>query len=321
MATVFFQNEEKARVVSLVISAQRGDREAFGRLFECYEGHVFAIAIKRLGDFCEAQELCQDVFVQAMQKIDQLRKPECFGGWLRSIAKRMAINRAVRRSPDVAAEPAALAAVCVDKRNPLRDVLASERQAQVRAGLDRLGDLDRATLVAFYVEGRSLLEMSDEFDCAAGHHQAAPARCAKAIGQGSRADYGRLNLDLPVNPVLPDPRRSGRGGRGFLRFLALAPRGKPGGHSWLTFVAPVVLTGCQANGTRARRRRYVERRKRIATAPSFPQVPAQLLAGIRGCRSREQEADRGAQPACDQQQSAAGYDGPMNESAGEDEEV
>jgi RNA polymerase sigma-70 factor (ECF subfamily) len=168
MTTTFVRDDDKISVVRLVTAAQNGDREAFGRLFDRFEGHVFAIAMKRLGDFCEAQELCQDVFVQALQKIDQLRKPECFGGWLRSIAKRMAINRAVRRSPDIAAEPATLAAVCVDPQNPLREMLAAERQAQVRAGLDRLGDLDRATLVAFYVEGRSLLEMSDDFDAPLG---------------------------------------------------------------------------------------------------------------------------------------------------------
>jgi RNA polymerase sigma-70 factor (ECF subfamily) len=38
----------------------------------------------------------------------------------------------------------------------------------VRAGLRRLRDLDRRTLVAFYVEGRSLLEMSREFESPLG---------------------------------------------------------------------------------------------------------------------------------------------------------
>jgi RNA polymerase sigma-70 factor (ECF subfamily) len=33
----------------------------------------------------------------------------------------------------------------------------------VRAGLDRLGALDRQTLVAFYMNGRSLVQMSDDF--------------------------------------------------------------------------------------------------------------------------------------------------------------
>jgi RNA polymerase sigma-70 factor (ECF subfamily) len=46
--------------------------------------------------------------------------------------------------------------------------MEGERSSQVRAGLNRLRDLDRETLVAFYVHGQSLLEMSEEFDAPLG---------------------------------------------------------------------------------------------------------------------------------------------------------
>lgn len=160
--------DEKQLVVQLVLKAQAGDRDAFGELFERFERHVFAIAYRRVGDFAEAQELCQDVFVQAMQKVAQLRQPECFGGWLRQITHRMAINRLVRRAPDQSLEPEALAAVCIGTDSPVETALEAERQSQVREGLDRLRDLDRETLVAFYVKGQSLIEMSDEFDAPVG---------------------------------------------------------------------------------------------------------------------------------------------------------
>ena len=81
------------RTAQRVIAAQAGDRAAFGELFVQYEKSIYAIALRRTGDPTEAQELVQDVFVQAMQKIDQLRTPEAFGGWLRRIVHRMAINR------------------------------------------------------------------------------------------------------------------------------------------------------------------------------------------------------------------------------------
>jgi RNA polymerase sigma-70 factor (ECF subfamily) len=155
-------------VAQLVLASQQGDRAAFGQLFERFERHVFAIALRRLGDYSEAQELCQDVFIQALQKIAQLREPECFGGWLRSITHRMAINRLTRAAADRPTEAESLEASCVETDTPLTTVLAGEREAQVRAGLQRLRELDRATLVAFYVKGQSLLEMSDEFDAPLG---------------------------------------------------------------------------------------------------------------------------------------------------------
>ncbi|HIM28839.1 MAG TPA: sigma-70 family RNA polymerase sigma factor, partial [Planctomycetes bacterium] len=126
-------------------------------------------ALRRLGDFNEAQELCQDVFVQAMLKVGQLREPNCFAGWLRSITHRMAINRMVRRPHDLPTEQEALEAACVAKgMDPLAFVIAHENEDLLRESLDRLRDLDRETLVAFYVKGQSLLEMSDEFDAPLG---------------------------------------------------------------------------------------------------------------------------------------------------------
>src|SRR5690606_33064829 len=98
----------------------------------------------------------------------QLRQPEAFAGWLRQITTRMAINRMVRRAPDRSTEPETLDAYCVESETPLESAIAGERQTHVREGLDRLGDLDRETLMAFYVDGRSLLEMSDDFAAPVG---------------------------------------------------------------------------------------------------------------------------------------------------------
>src|SRR3954452_25419648 len=103
MATLTIDTD-KQELITLVEAAQDGDRQAFGTLFERFERHVMAIALRRLGDFGVAQELCQDVFIQAMKKIPQLREPEAFAGWLRSITTRMAINRLMRRSHDHATE-------------------------------------------------------------------------------------------------------------------------------------------------------------------------------------------------------------------------
>ena len=168
MATTNFAENDRNRVAELVRAAQAGDREAFGELFERFERHVFAVALRRLGNYTEAQELCQDVFVQAMVKLDQLREPACFGSWLRSITQRMAINRIVRRRPDVPTEPEWLAATCAENETPLTAAMRAESHDEVRAGLKRLGDMDRETLEAFYVKGQSLLEMSDEFDAPLG---------------------------------------------------------------------------------------------------------------------------------------------------------
>lgn len=159
---------EEQTVGQLVLAAQDGDRDAFGELVRRFEQAVLAIALRRLKNYAEAQELSQEVFVQALRKLDQLREPECFGGWLRSITVRLAINRMVRRQPERGTEPETLAATCIETKTPLTEALASERRRQVRDSLGRLRKLDRETLVAFYVEGQTLIEMSTAFDSPIG---------------------------------------------------------------------------------------------------------------------------------------------------------
>jgi len=70
MTTACFENEteEETSLEFLVEAAQAGDREAFGELATRFEPMVYAIAVRRLGNHAEAQELCQEVLVKAMQK-------------------------------------------------------------------------------------------------------------------------------------------------------------------------------------------------------------------------------------------------------------
>jgi RNA polymerase sigma-70 factor (ECF subfamily) len=157
-----------AALDTLVEFAQAGDRAAFGELARRFEGMVYAIAFRRLGNHSEAQELCQEVLVKAMTKLDQLQVPAAFGGWLRSITVRMAINRQVRQAPAIATEPQTLEATCVESTTPLDRALTNERAAQVRGGLARLGKLDRNTLEAFYFRGQSLAQMSQSFEAPVG---------------------------------------------------------------------------------------------------------------------------------------------------------
>ena len=181
------QTNTGAEIAHLVRAAQAGDGDAFGALVERFERTVFAIAMRRLRSYADAEELTQDVLLQAFTKLDQLREPAAFGGWLRSITVRMAINRAVRRPPDVATEPELLAATVVDNREPSDKVLDHEREEEVRDGMRHLGDMDRETLEAFYFGGQSLVEMATRFDAPVGtikrRLHVARKRLAKHVAQ------------------------------------------------------------------------------------------------------------------------------------------
>ena len=160
---------EKQDLTQLVAAAQDGSRDAFEQLFRQFQRAVYVTAYRRLGNDAEAQELCQDVFVQALRKLDQLQDPACFGGWIRSITTRMAINRAVRSRPMASLDVEGVAPAGDETvETPLAQVLAEERREQLHDGLNRLSDMDRSTLMAFYFRGQSLIQMSDEFQSPVG---------------------------------------------------------------------------------------------------------------------------------------------------------
>ncbi len=174
-------------VVRLVTLARDGDQVALGQLFERFQPAVQAIIRRRVSDEADVQELAQDVFIKAMQKLDQLREPAAFPGWLRSIAVRHSINHLQRRRVSVVSDSDFVGQSAGTQTTPLEGVLETERRRQLGDGLDSLGDLDRQTLVAFYLHGQSLIEMAAAFDAPVGtikrRLHVARKRLAEKVGQ------------------------------------------------------------------------------------------------------------------------------------------
>jgi RNA polymerase sigma-70 factor (ECF subfamily) len=175
-------------IKTLVEMAQAGDRAAYGELIERFQPTVYAIALSRLRNPTEAQELTQEVFLHGMKKLPQLRDAQCFAGWLRQITVRMAINRLTRHGPMQKTEPAALENAQASGASPLEALVKAEQAAELYRGLERLKPIDRATLMAFYIRGRSLKQMSREFETPIGtikrRLHVARIRLRKALERG-----------------------------------------------------------------------------------------------------------------------------------------
>lgn len=71
----------------LVRSTLAGDKKTFGCLYDRYAGVVRAIAFEVTGDVTDAQDLTQDVFLQAFEKLSTLRDTTRFGPWVIGIVR------------------------------------------------------------------------------------------------------------------------------------------------------------------------------------------------------------------------------------------
>lgn len=79
--------------LALVRRAQAGDVEAFGTLVERHRRAVFRAALAAVRSPAEADDVAQDAFVTAFQKLDGFRGEAAFKTWLLAIAWRKAIDR------------------------------------------------------------------------------------------------------------------------------------------------------------------------------------------------------------------------------------
>lgn len=76
---------------ALVCAVRAGDRDAFGQLYDNYSRMVHGILLARV-PFAEVDDLVQDVFLNALRRIDTLRDANLFGPWLAMITRNRAMD-------------------------------------------------------------------------------------------------------------------------------------------------------------------------------------------------------------------------------------
>ena len=75
--------------VELIQNILAGDEAAFSILVKKYQKGVHALVWRKVKDFHIAEEITQDTFLQAHKKLDSLKNPRQFPGWLYVIADRL----------------------------------------------------------------------------------------------------------------------------------------------------------------------------------------------------------------------------------------
>ena len=75
-----------------VALAAAGDRHAFERLYRQHVNRVFSLCARMVSDRQRAEELTQDVFVRAWEKLHLFRGESSFGTWLHRMTVNVVLN-------------------------------------------------------------------------------------------------------------------------------------------------------------------------------------------------------------------------------------
>ena len=80
-----------------VIQAQQGNDEAFTKLVEEHQTHVYNLCYRMLGEPEAAEDAAQETFLRAYQNLHRYDRTRSFATWLLSIGAHYCIDRLRRR--------------------------------------------------------------------------------------------------------------------------------------------------------------------------------------------------------------------------------
>ena len=166
---------------ALIRRCRQGDSSAFGALVQKYQDPLFNGIYRMTGDYQDAADVAQDVFLKAYRAIDTFHGSAAFYTWLYTIAVNTCISR--RRSQKVrkAHVPLVTGGGNDDDGNPgpgndppdpdpLPPEIAQSREeyARIEAAINRLPKDYRMVVVLKDIEGRNYTEIAGMLQCSQG---------------------------------------------------------------------------------------------------------------------------------------------------------
>lgn len=136
-----------------------GDEQGFHRLIIKYQSAIYRLVLFRVENYDDAQELTQEVFLKAYQKLDSLRKSDQFYPWLRQIAENQCQDwQRKRRAPYLLPMPADSASQMMPADESL---LLRETLAKVMEAINELPEMERDLLKERYLDGDSYTKLQE----------------------------------------------------------------------------------------------------------------------------------------------------------------
>ncbi len=154
-----------------MLAAMAGQRLAFQQLMAIYEEKIYRMIFFRIRSRLDAEDICQDVFIQAFKSIKRLKDPERFGGWLFRIAanrikdhyRKKRVRAIFSFLPDVERDADQ---VSVKEEGPgaMENHERREFWEQVNAMLERLSKMEREVFLLRFFDDLGIREIAEVID-------------------------------------------------------------------------------------------------------------------------------------------------------------
>jgi RNA polymerase sigma factor (sigma-70 family) len=146
---------------NVIAGCKRGDRKAQYEIYKQYSKAMYNVALRITGDTLEAEDVLQEGFLIAFDKIASYRNEATFGAWLKKIMVNVALNQVRKRRYQFSE---------IDEDDDYEDISPQEAQveedinfqaAQIRKAVESLPDGFRIVFTLYLLEGYDHVEIAE----------------------------------------------------------------------------------------------------------------------------------------------------------------
>ncbi len=196
---------EREDDVQLICRTLSGDEAAFGLLIEKYRKRIHALAYRKINDFHYAEEIVQDSFLTAYQKLPTLKDPSKFSGWIHTIANWLCIDwiRKQNRLSEQKLTIQSLEDTCMEEieESSYADYISERQIAEeseycyqlVEKLLEKLPEKERTVVTLYYLDEMSTKEIGKFLGVSVNTITSRLQRARKRL-QNDQEFFGHLQL-------------------------------------------------------------------------------------------------------------------------------
>ena len=150
---------EAGRLIALVELARKGDAEAFGLLYDHYQGSVYRFLYYRVGSVALAEDLTSETFFRALRSMSSFRwQGKDFGAWLMTIARNLTTDHYKASRTRLESTTEDMSPHDSATEGPESAVLASLTNEALLSALKQLPAEQQECLIMRFLQGLSIAE-------------------------------------------------------------------------------------------------------------------------------------------------------------------
>jgi len=159
---VYWVKMDKTEDLYYIDEVRKGNVQAFSVLVEKYQKLIYTLALKLLKKPEDAEEMAQDTFIKAFQKLDSYEGKSKFSTWLYSITYNACISELRKRR----IEFKSLDDTRITEQDEMkmhdyyREVKKEDQEKYLNLALEKLPEDDQVLVTLYYYENQSMDEIS-----------------------------------------------------------------------------------------------------------------------------------------------------------------